>query len=105
VQIITFICLSVLSARCSQSLAPSVWYGSVSVLNLDNHGKTNTFHFPSDVSYAQLMIVRRSEHEISSLNKGAALFCAGEASVGSDLSWFRHNMCSRQILSLHKLMS
>lgn len=51
------------------------------------------------------MIVQRSEHEISSLNKGDALFCAGEAAVGSDFSLFRHSMCSRQILSLHKLMS
>ena len=77
----------------------------VSVLNLENHGKTNIFHFSNDMSYTRLMIVQRSEHEISSLNKEAALFCSSEAAVGTDFSLFRHSMCSRQILRLHKLMS
>lgn len=37
--------------------------------------------------------------------KGLLCSASGEANVGSDFSLLRHNMCSRQILSLHKLMS
>lgn len=74
-------------------------------LNPESHGKTNIFHFSNDVSYTRLVIIRRSQHKISSLNKEASMFCSGEAAVNSDFSLFRHNMCSRQILGLHKLVS
>lgn len=95
--------LFLLSACCSSLLASSV--RQVSHLNLENHGKTNIFHFSNDVSYTRLMIIQRSQDKISSLNKEASMFCSGEAAVDSDFSLFRHNMCSRQILRLHKLMS
>lgn len=44
-------------------------------------------------------------HSTRSLNKEASMFCSGEAAVNSDFSLFRYNMCSRQILGLHKLVS
>lgn len=65
----------------------------------------NWFHFSNDVRYTRLTIIQRSQDEISSLNKEASMLRSGVAAVDSDFSLFRHNMCSRQILRLHKLVS
>lgn len=92
--------LFLLSACCSSLLASSVRQGSD--LNLENHGKINIFHFSNDVTQDSWL---SKGHRTRSLNKEASMFCSGEAAVDSDFSLFRHNMCSRQILRLHKLMS
>lgn len=84
-------------------LASSVCSVNVSVLHLENDDKANTFHFPNDELQKTHDIPKVRAQDLST--KRLLCSASGEANVGSDFSLLRHNMCTRQILSLHKLMS